>query len=69
VDGWYDDAADAASADHIVSLVGDDATGKGSFDTVKQVFSSNASGEIAILMYGITNDELYIDNVKVYPAE
>jgi len=69
VDGWYDDAANAASSTPLVSLVGDDATGKGNFDTVRQVFSSNASGEIAILMYGITNDELYIDNVKVYPAE
>jgi FlaG/FlaF family flagellin (archaellin) len=69
VDGWYDDAAEAASSTPLVSIVGDEATGKGSFDTVKQVFSSNASGEIAILMYAITNDELYIDNVKVYPAE
>ena len=69
VDGWYDDAADAASSTALVSLEGNKANGKGNFEVVKQVFSSNASGEISILMYGITNDELYIDNVKVYPAE
>ena len=69
IDGWYDDAADAASSTPLVTLEGSKANGKGNFEVVKQVFSSNASGEIAILMYGITNDELYIDNVKVYPAE
>ncbi|MDN3664601.1 PKD domain-containing protein [Algibacter miyuki] len=69
VDGWYDDAATAASSTPLLTLVGDEANGKGNFEVVKQVFASNASGEIAILMYAITNDELYIDNVKVYPAE
>ncbi len=69
LDGYFDDAADAAASEPLVSIVGDEANGKGNFETVKQVFTSNASGEISILMYAITNDELYIDNVKVYPVE
>ncbi|PNW27473.1 PKD domain-containing protein [Formosa algae] len=69
LDGYYDDAAVAAASEPLVSIVGDEASGKGVFDTVKQVFTSNASGEVSILLYAITNDELYIDNVKVYPVE
>ncbi|QDO92610.1 hypothetical protein FNB79_00970 [Formosa sediminum] len=69
LDGYYDDAAVAAASTPIVSITGAEANGKGNFATVKQVFSSNATGEISILMYAITNDELYIDNVKVYPVE
>ncbi|MDP5106463.1 MAG: PKD domain-containing protein [Polaribacter sp.] len=68
LDGWYDDGADAEVSTPLVQTVGDEANGKGNFKVVKKVFSSNATGEIAIWMYAITNDELYVDNVKVYPV-
>ncbi|RPD93392.1 PKD domain-containing protein [Aureibaculum marinum] len=68
LDGWFEDGADALNSTPLVQLVGDEANGKGNFKVVKQVFTSNATGEIAIWIYAITNDELYVDNVKVYPA-
>ena len=68
LDGWFDDGADAVVSTPLVQTVGAEANGKGNFKVVKQVFTSNATGEIAIWIYAITNDELYVDNVKVYPA-
>ncbi|WP_339658440.1 PKD domain-containing protein [uncultured Polaribacter sp.] len=68
LDGWYADGADAEVSTPLVQTVGDEANGKGNFKVVKKVFSSNATGEIAIWIYAITNDELYVDNVKVYPV-
>lgn len=68
LDGWFDDGADAVDSTPLVQTVGAEANGKGNFKVVKQVFTSNATGEIAIWIYAITNDELYVDNVKVYPA-
>ena len=69
LDGWFEDGADAVVSTPLVQTVGAEANGKGNFKVVKQVFSSNATGEIAIWIYAITNDELYVDNVKVYPAQ
>ncbi|WP_159021535.1 PKD domain-containing protein [Formosa sp. L2A11] len=69
LDGAYEDAADAAASTPILTLEGATASGKGNFTSAMKVFSSNATGEISILMYAITNDELFIDNVKVYPVE
>lgn len=68
LDGWFNDGADAVVSTPLVQVVGSEANGKGNFTVVKQVFSSNATGEIAIWIYAITNDELYVDNVKVYPV-
>jgi hypothetical protein len=68
LDGWFADGADAVVSTPLVQVVGSEANGKGNFKVLKQVFSTNATGEIAIWIYAITNDELYVDNVKVYPV-
>ena len=74
--GSYSDGADAVAAsasgdDTIVlgQVVGDEANGKGEFSTARLQFTSNDSGQISIWIYAITNDELYADNVKIYPLE
>ena len=66
----FDDGADAIPAFDTAPLaqfVGDEDLGKGVFTLVKHQFTSNASGEIAILIYGVTDVDAYVDNVKVYP--
>lgn len=68
LDGWYSDAATAAASTPLGVAEGIAAEGKGNFNTARQVFSANADGKISILMFAITNDELYVDNVKLYPA-
>ncbi len=70
--GQFSDGVDAvASSDAgpLVQSVGDTANGKGDFKIETAQFTSNATGEVSIWIYAITNDELYIDNVKVYPSE
>ena len=74
--GSYSDGADAVAAsasgdDTIVlgQIVGDVANGKGNFETARLTFTSNDSGQISIWIYAITNDELYADNVKLYPLD
>ncbi len=72
LDGQYTEGTDAvasSTAGPLTQAVGDVAMGKGNFTLVLQQFTSNASGEISIWMYSVTNDELYVDNVKVYPAQ
>lgn len=71
LDGWFDDGVDAvasSTAGPLVQSVGSDANGKGNFTLVTQLFNSNDSGQIAIWIYAITNDELYVDNVKIILA-
>lgn len=68
--GHFDDGANAVPSfdgGPIVSHVGDMDLGKGVFTLVKEQFTSNDSGEIAILIYGVTDVDAYVDNVKVYP--
>lgn len=70
IDGHYDDGAEAIPAfdsGNLLQFVGDEDLGKGVFTLVKQQFTSNASGEVAILIYGVTDVDAYVDNVKVYP--
>lgn len=72
LDGWFDDGVDAVASSNsgpLVQIVGDTANGKGEFTTVSKAFTSNEFGKVAIWMYAITNDELYVDNVKVFPVE
>jgi hypothetical protein len=72
LDGWFDDGVDAVASSNdgpLVRIVGDTANGKGNFTIVSNSFTSNATGKVAIWIYAITNDELYVDNVKVTPAE
>lgn len=70
IDGHFDDGALAIPKFDAVPLanhVGTEVLGKVVFTTVKEEFTSNASGEIAILIYAVTDVDAYVDNVKVYP--
>ncbi|WP_240911258.1 PKD domain-containing protein [Yeosuana marina] len=72
LDGWFDDGVDAVASSNagpLVQAVGATANGKGNFEKLTTTFTSNATGQVSILIYAITNDELYVDNVKVYPVE
>lgn len=76
LNGWFDheDDAYAASSNPISKAVGDIFLGKGNFTVLKTQFTSNASGQISIWMYAnVTSanptDDVWIDNVKVYPIE
>ena len=69
LNGWFDDGADAVASTPLVQSVGATANGKGNFTVVTAPFTANATGQVAIWIYAITNDELYVDNVKVIPAQ
>lgn len=72
LDGHFEDGADAVASFDAAPLlvhVGDMDLGKGVFTTVQEQFTSNASGEVAILIYGVTDVDAYVDNVKVYPKD
>lgn len=71
LDGHFDDGAKAvanSNAGALAQHIGTNAAGKTIFTTVEVNFTSNATGEIAIWIYGVTPVDSYIDNVKVYPA-
>ena len=70
IGGHFEDGADAITsydAAPLVHHVGTEVLGKTVFTTVQETFTSNASGEVAILLYGVTDVDAYVDNVKVYP--
>jgi len=71
LDGHFNDGLQAVlsseAGEYLVQNVGTVANGKGSFTLVKQEFTSNASGEIAIWLTSFTDVDTYIDNVKLYP--
>ncbi len=69
LDGHYSDGVDAVVAPTLSSTVGDVANGKGNFTLVETQFESNDSGEIAIWIWGVTAQDAYVDNVKLYPAD
>jgi len=72
IDGHFADGVDGVASfavGPLVSHVGTEDLGKGNFTTVKEQFTSNASGEIAIFIFGVTDVDAYVDNVKVYPVE
>lgn len=69
LDGHYSDGKDALTAPIIVESVGDQANGKGNFTLLKATFDSNDSGQIAIWIWGVTNEDAYADNIKLYPTE
>lgn len=72
LDGHFSDGVDAVASSNagpLVRDVGSTANGKGNFTQVRVPFTSPESGLISIWMYGITAEDAYIDNVKVYPAE
>lgn len=69
---WFNDGVDAvanSNAGALAQAVGNKANGKGDFAISSVKFTSPASGKIAIWIYAITKDELYVDNVKVYPVD
>lgn len=70
LDGHFATGELAVASSAVGPLVrheGTNAGGKTSFTLVKEIFTSNDSGEIAIWIYGVTPKDAYIDNVKVYP--
>lgn len=67
LDGHFSDGADALASTPIAQSIASERNGKGNFVTVKKEFKSNASGLISIWIYGDTDQDAYIDNVKVYP--
>jgi len=72
LDGHFADGADAIAsyndgAGALVNHLGTEVLGKGNFTNVQVEFTSNATGEVAIMLYGVTNVDAYADNVKVYP--
>ncbi|MGP1990933.1 PKD domain-containing protein [Zobellia laminariae] len=72
LDGHFADGVDAVASSEAgarASHVGTNAGGKTSFTLVKEQFTSNASGEISIWIYGVTPVDAYVDNVKVYPVD
>lgn len=72
LDGHFADGADGITsyndgAGALVNFVGTEVLGKTTFTTVQATFTTNATGEVAILIYGVTDVDAYVDNVKVYP--
>lgn len=58
-------ATDAAPLKHF----GLTASGKGNFTLVRESFIAPDSGLISIWIHGVTNEDAYVDNVKIYPVE
>ena len=72
LDGHFEDGAEAIpkfDAVPLVSHIGTEVLGKGVFTIVQTEFTSNAKGEVAILIYAVTDVDAYVDNVKVYPKK
>lgn len=69
LDGHYDDGANAVASTYVSEFVADEVKGKTGHTTVQQKFTTNASGEMAIMFYAVTDVDVYVDNVKVYAAD
>jgi PKD repeat protein len=72
LDGHFADGVDAIAsyndgAGALINHIGTTVLGKGVFTTVQVEFTSNATGEVSILLYGVTDVDSYVDNVTVYP--
>lgn len=72
LDGHFDDGATAITSYNngtgaLVNHVGTEVLGKTTFTTVRAEFTSNETGLVSILIYGVTDVDAYVDNVKVYP--
>ncbi|NEW79731.1 MAG: PKD domain-containing protein [Gelidibacter sp.] len=68
--GQFTDGANAivsSNAGPLARHIGTEVLGKTTFTTVKIDFTSNATGLVSILIYGVTAVDSYVDNVKVYP--
>ncbi len=69
LDGHFSDGANAVASTPISQFIANEVKGKTSHTTVKQEFTTNASGQISIMFYAVTDVDVYIDNVKVYAAD
>lgn len=67
LDGYFDEVADALASTPLTEEINDEILGNTNFTTVKKEFTSNASGEVVILFFASTDQDAYLDNVKVYP--
>lgn len=65
----FSDGADAVLSEPVSQFIASEVNGKRSFTTVKQEFTTNSTGEMAIMFYAVSDVDLYLDNVKVYPVE
>ncbi|NOR26895.1 MAG: PKD domain-containing protein [Lutibacter sp.] len=68
LDGHFADGVDAVASTPISQFIANEVKGKTSHTTVRQEFTTNASGEISIMIYAVTDVDVYLDNVKVYAA-
>jgi hypothetical protein len=69
LDGHFSDGANAVASTPVSQFVADEAKGKTVHTKVEQKFTTNGSGEMAIMFYAVTDVDVYIDNVKVYAAD
>ena len=67
--GHFSDGAVAVAETPVSQFIADQANGKTSHTLVEQQFTTNESGQMAILFYAVTDVDVYIDNVKVYAAD
>ena len=75
LNGHFSDSAVAVASNALVENVGTEANGKfgdnncaASGKPTKLRFRSNAVGEVSILIYAVTDQDAFVDNVKIYPA-
>ena len=64
----FDDGADAVASTPVTQFIASEVKGKTVHTLVEQEFTTNGSGEMAIMFYAVTDVDVYIDNVKVYAA-
>lgn len=71
LNGHFDDGAVAwatsVAETTLAKNEGVNLLGKGNFTLVRQEFTANDSGLVAVMIWGETQQDAYVDNVKVYP--
>ncbi len=68
LDAHYSDGADGVASTPVSQFIATEVKGKTVHTLVEQEFTTNGSGEMAIMFYAVTDVDVYIDNVKVYAA-
>lgn len=72
LDGHFIDGANALVSSDTGPMVRNEGTnllGKGNFTLVRQQFTANDSGLVSIFIWAETQQDSYVDNVKVYPVD
>ncbi|MEQ9287826.1 MAG: hypothetical protein RIG77_13000 [Cyclobacteriaceae bacterium] len=68
-DGWEAyQQTDRGGGTSLLHVEVSEAKGKGNFTTVQKEFTTNESGLVSLMFSAITPVDVYVDNVKVYPA-